>query len=293
LVVLGEIIFFLLLFIIVEKNYLVNSKESHQIEGVPVVNQENEPWCVPGSLAIVLGFWRVKNVSVNEIGNEIDPEKDGIKHSEIIEYLNSLDIPVVEFDSTDSSFDEAFKELKKWIKEDHPVIVSMKLKKGGHSCVVVGFDATKIYTHDPNGFKESFSYDSFREYWKKPNGLVINPSDSDGDTLTDKVESEKFNTDPFNSDTDKDGLSDGEEVRKYKTDPLKQDTDGDFWSDKIEAEIMFDPLNSLLPNALSLLSVPVILILVYRRHSRIIKNEHEVMPNISREKKIKRIKIIY
>jgi len=50
--------------------------------------------------------------------------------------------------------------------------------------------------------------------------------DSDGDGLTDAVETAVHNTDPNNPDSDYDGLKDGAEISKYGTNPLNPDTDG-------------------------------------------------------------------
>lgn len=228
-----------------------------------MVNQGTAPWCGPGSLAMVLGFWSLKNVTIEEVGNTIDSENDGAYPSDILKYLKNLNIPVVEFNSSteSESLDESFKELRVWILSNHPIIVDRWFKTPGdpgHWCVIVGFDAQNIYTNDPNGFKKSFSISSFRELWKYQNGygIVVNPLDSDGDTLTDDLERERFHTNPFSIDTDKDGLSDGEEVRKYSTNPLKQDSDGDGWGDKMETttNIIFNPLEPLLPNALFLIA---------------------------------------
>lgn len=67
------------------------------------------------------------------------------------------------------------------------------------------------------------------------------PLDTDGDGLTDKSESNVFNTDPNDPDTDKGGVTDGDEVLIKNTNPLKpqddKDTDGDRLSD-------FDEINN-------------------------------------------------
>lgn len=61
-----------------------------------------------------------------------------------------------------------------------------------------------------------------------------NVTDSDGDTLSDYVESRTYHTSPILVDTDADGLSDKEEVSTYLTDPLLTDTDSDKFSDSDE-----------------------------------------------------------
>ncbi|MGK0187645.1 MAG: hypothetical protein ACI9R3_003433 [Verrucomicrobiales bacterium] len=85
-----------------------------------------------------------------------------------------------------------------------------------------------------------------------------NNPDTDGDTLSDKVESntgiyvsaENTGTDPRRSDTDRDGLPDNVETNTKVfvsetdrgTDPLKEDTDGDGFSDGREVDLGTDPL---------------------------------------------------
>jgi len=61
--------------------------------------------------------------------------------------------------------------------------------------------------------------------------------DSDDDGLTDCVETDVLDTDPFNPDTDGDGLGDGTEVIVYDTNPRIPDTDGDGVSDGDEVKI--------------------------------------------------------
>ena len=58
--------------------------------------------------------------------------------------------------------------------------------------------------------------------------------DSDGDGLSDYLESNIIGTDPNLADTDSDGLSDGEEVNTYITDPLDNDSDDDDLDDSAE-----------------------------------------------------------
>lgn len=95
-------------------------------------------------------------------------------------------------------------------------------------------------------------------------------NDSDGDGLTDQMETQFLKTDPHNFDTDGDGLSDGEEaltifsnplsrdsdgdilndweeVRQYHTNPMKSDTDGDGIDDGLEVAQGTDPLTANLP----------------------------------------------
>lgn len=54
----------------------------------------------------------------------------------------------------------------------------------------------------------------------------FNETDSDNDDLYDVLES-YIGTDPMSSDTDGDGVSDGIETMSLQTNPLLNDTDGD------------------------------------------------------------------
>ncbi len=70
--------------------------------------------------------------------------------------------------------------------------------------------------------------------------------DSDGDGLTDCVETDVLGTDPLNPDSDGDGLGDGTEVIVYNTNPANPDTDGDGISDGDEVKIL--GTNPLVPD---------------------------------------------
>ncbi|NMA17139.1 MAG: hypothetical protein GX935_07850 [Erysipelotrichia bacterium] len=74
--------------------------------------------------------------------------------------------------------------------------------------------------------------------------LGIDPlkSDTDGDLLNDKLETE-IGTDPRNPDTDGDGLSDYKEHWAHHTDPTNPDTDGDGMPDGWEVRYKLDPLD--------------------------------------------------
>ena len=75
--------------------------------------------------------------------------------------------------------------------------------------------------------------------------LIQSDIDSDGDGLTDKMESNSgyftdlfdTGTDPFNPDSDNDGLMDGVEVFTFGTNPLSQDSDDDGLNDFLESEM--------------------------------------------------------
>ena len=73
---------------------------------------------------------------------------------------------------------------------------------------------------------------------------IGNSIDTDGDSLSDEDEINKYFTDPNKKDTDGDGLNDNEEIYKYKTDPNKVNTDDDGFDDKEEVELGLDPNNS-------------------------------------------------
>lgn len=75
------------------------------------------------------------------------------------------------------------------------------------------------------GFADSESVE-----WK----VVVNSPDSDGDGLSDAVETFAFGTDPNRADTSGDGLSDWDEINLLGTNPKVRDTDGDGFEDDEE-----------------------------------------------------------
>ena len=137
-----------------------SNTEKYYINGVPLVDQGDKPWCGPVSVAIVLGYW-FNDVSVDEMGEDIDPEKNGTSPEDLLGYIELL-YPVTQFNSlsNDSLLEESFKELKKYIREGSPVIVSRwsKYERGGHWCVVIGYDSNTIHTADPKVYENSFKY---------------------------------------------------------------------------------------------------------------------------------------
>ncbi|MDO8584221.1 MAG: hypothetical protein Q7R83_03530 [bacterium] len=68
-------------------------------------------------------------------------------------------------------------------------------------------------------------------------------ADTDRDGLLDRQEM-SLGTDPQERDTDGDTVSDGDEINKYKTDPLKKDTDGDGFADAEEISKGYNPLGA-------------------------------------------------
>lgn len=69
-------------------------------------------------------------------------------------------------------------------------------------------------------------------------------TDKDGDLISDEKEKE-LGTSPNETDTDGDSVSDYDEVNKYKTDPIKTDTDGDGFPDGLEIIQGHDPLKAI------------------------------------------------
>lgn len=66
------------------------------------------------------------------------------------------------------------------------------------------------------------------------------PSDTDGDGLTD-IEEEELGTDANQKDTDGDGLTDFDEIKEWRTDPNNADTDNDNYKDGEEVKAGYDP----------------------------------------------------
>lgn len=97
-----------------------------------------------------------------------------------------------------------------------------------------GYEVFTLYTDpstvdtDDNGItdnNEDFDSDGLNngnEFIRETSPFI---PDSDGDTLSDGDEINKYSTDPLAVDTDLDGLDDGDEIY-FNTDPNVQDTDG-------------------------------------------------------------------
>ena len=60
--------------------------------------------------------------------------------------------------------------------------------------------------------------------------------DSDGDGVSDRVESRRLHTNPRKADTDRDKLGDGVEARVTRTNPRRMDTDRDGLTDGFEVK---------------------------------------------------------
>jgi len=88
---------------------------------------------------------------------------------------------------------------------------------------------------DGDGLKDWFEQSISHSYKVDTDGDGIQDSDedADGDGLSNIVEQAR-GTNATTADTDGDTLSDFDELNKYKTDPLKFDTDGDNLSDGTE-----------------------------------------------------------
>ncbi len=69
-------------------------------------------------------------------------------------------------------------------------------------------------------------------------------SDSDDDGLNDTAEVRIYHSNPLVADTDRDSLSDGDEVTDYLTDPTDEDSDNDGYHDQIEVLLDYDPLDN-------------------------------------------------
>jgi len=145
--------------------------DSHHIGGVPLVDQGDKPWCGPGSVVMILQYWHF-DVTLKEVGEEIDSEEDGCYPYELVEYLDDFELRIYKLDS--------MTELKNWISRNHPVIICQwtdERKESGHYRVVIGYDLDYIYVNDPNGFRDKLTYELFLLLWTKYNeyGLTISP----------------------------------------------------------------------------------------------------------------------
>lgn len=144
--------------------------DSHFITGVPLLDQGTDPWCGPVSAVMLLQYWNIE-ASVNEAGESIDPERNGAKVYEITKYLATFELEVYEFNTMD--------ELKEQISRNHPVIVlqwNNDKHERGHYRLVVGYDGTWVYVHDPNGFEDKFTYEEFLDLWIRHNQYALTAS---------------------------------------------------------------------------------------------------------------------
>lgn len=122
---------------------------------------------------------------------------------------------------------------------------------GSYTLTVVGYDTesstkttlTKTITVLSNEIIEAF--ESLKEDDSSLDGmpLDIDPEgDFDEDGITNQEE-EELGTNMFSDDSDGDSISDSDEINKYKTDPLNPDTDGDGINDGYEIALGLNPLS--------------------------------------------------
>ncbi|MHA2101816.1 MAG: hypothetical protein ACW981_00200 [Candidatus Hodarchaeales archaeon] len=124
------------------------------------------------------------------------------------------------------------------------------------------------YPHDSSPVSADTDNDGLNDKFEFDNGLKLNSSDTDGDTLSDWDELFVHLTNPNANDTDGDGLSDSEELTAftssgnqrfkfnknsnihqtiYDTSATDSDTDNDGWPDGLEvlgSNPLYDPLDS-------------------------------------------------
>ena len=62
----------------------------------------------------------------------------------------------------------------------------------------------------------------------------LSSSNSDGDSLNDGDEVEKYQTNPLDADSDSDGIDDSPEIQAHSTDPNDSDSDDDGIDDNAE-----------------------------------------------------------
>lgn len=122
---------------------------------------------------------------------------------------------------------------------------------GSYTLTVVGYDTesstkttlTKTITVLSDEIIEAF--ESLKEDDSSLDGMPfdIDPEgDFDDDGITNQEE-EELGTNMFSDDSDGDSISDSDEINKYKTDPLNPDTDGDGINDGYEIALGLNPLS--------------------------------------------------
>ena len=91
--------------------------------------------------------------------------------------------------------------------------------------------------------KRSSSERTFLTKWIILPVSKLPENDKDGDGILDTTEAE-LGTSSATYDTDEDGLSDKVEIERWKTDPMNKDTDGDGFADGYEVLMNYNPNGS-------------------------------------------------
>lgn len=136
--------------------------EEFYISGVPYKYQNENNWCGPASLAMVLSYWG-EYVSQENIADSVINPDNLTKCENLAKYAKSLGFNAF-YDSI------TIEELKENISMGYPIIVLQRFSldySWGHFRVVIGYDVETIINHDPlQGENYNLSYDDFVELWK-------------------------------------------------------------------------------------------------------------------------------
>lgn len=136
--------------------------ENYYIPNVPHKFQNENNWCGPASLAMVLSYWG-NYVSQENIADLVINPDNLTKCENLAKYARSLGFNAF-YDSI------IIEELKENISLGYPIIVLQRFSLDypeGHFRVVIGYNDETIITHDPLlGENYNLSYDDFVELWK-------------------------------------------------------------------------------------------------------------------------------
>ena len=140
-------------------------------------------YCGPASLKMVFEYWGVEKseAELAEACNR-DPEL-GVSSERMAEVARKYGFEAEVKNNSD------FSEIESWLKKKAPVIVDWfspgrkdypdSEMPDGHSSVVVGLDAEKIYLEDPEigGLREIKREDFLRVWFDSPGASIAKPED--------------------------------------------------------------------------------------------------------------------
>ena len=199
-----------------------------------------------------------------------DTDEDGISNIEEIDiYYSNVENPDTDFDGL-SDWDE--------INIYNTNLLSSDTDEDGlYDDYEVLYDF--LDPNNPDDAHQDYDEDNLDNIDERSWGCDPSNPDTDGDSLLDGDEINRYFTNPLFSDAeadyDGDGLTNVEEVDIHQTDPSNPDTDGDGYDDGVEVENGSDPLDeNSIPtdkssyNFLGFIIVVPILGAIYRRYKR-------------------------
>jgi len=147
---------------------------------VPLVYQENDSYCTPACIKMVLEFIEAQNpegflpsMDIDEIAEAIGTDELGTPLENIENINKELEraVPSVEFKA---EMNCSFKEIEDEILQGRVVIAWIYLLYN-HSVVVTGMnkDLLKIYCNDPESGKREMEMGEFISAWRGSDNVLI------------------------------------------------------------------------------------------------------------------------